>query len=269
MQFKTPPTRESGDTMSQVMQQVRRTTYLQDEIHISDAHCHLDLFEDPKRTIADAISAGVNLMITSGGSRKGNAATTAIANNGNVFGVVGIDPSSLPTDSAAIDEIVALIKGNQNIVGIGEIGLDAKEFQHTPLDKQAEAFVRQISIANDLDVPIVVHSRGAINEAMAIVEKHCLTRAMFHFFEGTEDDALRMAKLGNIISIPPRESSRRKRVINAIDITNIVTETDAPVAGKTPSDVKGVIEFVASTKKMEFGEVAERVSENIRSFFHI
>lgn len=255
--------------MVQIAQQMRRELYIQEEIQIIDAHCHLDLFSSPQEAIRNAINDGIKLMVTSGGSAKSNAVTSHLSSGANVFGVVGIDPSAVHYDYSAIDNLVPLIKSNTNLVGIGEIGLDVKQTEHSDMEKQAEAFIKQIRIANDLGIPIVIHSRGAIQQVMDIVEKHCTTRAMFHFFEGTEKDAVRMAKAGHLISIPPGESSRRKRIINAISISNIVAETDSPVVGATPSDVKGVIEFVSKIKEIGFGEAAEVLSENIRSFFHI
>lgn len=253
----------------QVTQSIERVKYHQDVPSLADAHCHLDLFDDPATVVNEAISKGVSVIITSGGSRKGNEMTSNLAKGLNVYGVIGIDPTFAAVDHEYVEQSIDLIKKNVHLIGIGEIGLDAKVEDKAKPDIQKEVFMAQIDIANDLGIPVVVHSRGRMKEVIKIFDEHPADRAMFHFFEGDEDQARYLAKRGHMISIPPRESARMKRVIKEIDLTHIVAETDAPVAGKAPSDVRSVVELISSIKNIDFSEAAERVSDNVKGFFHI
>ncbi len=251
------------------MQSLERVRYISEAAHLSDAHCHLDLFPNPSDAVNEAFSQNVYTIITSGGSARGNEATSRIVKTLGVFGVVGIDPASAGSESGSVESYVAMIKSNPRLIGIGEVGLDSHVLEKSSIGVQRELFVRQIGIANELGVPVVIHSRGMISEVIKIVEEQKPERAMFHFFEGDLEQAKLLARKGYKISIPPRYSSRMKRIINEIDTGSMVAETDAPVAGKKPADVKEVLETISSIKKIDFNEVAEMISENVKAFFHI
>ncbi len=253
------------------MQYVERVKagYYNEAAELADAHCHLDLFDNPAEVVGEALSHGVKTIITSGGSVKGNESTSRIAKSLGVFGVVGIDPSSAGEGEAGVERYVALIKGNQRLVGIGEVGLDSHVESRFTVEAQRALFERQLAVAGSLGIPVVVHSRGMMAEVLKVLEKERPERVMFHFFEGDLEQARRAAKLGYLISVPPRDSTRMKRIINEIDIGSMVAETDAPVAGTRPTDVKGVVETISSIKQMDFSEVAAMISENVKAFFHI
>jgi len=92
---------------------------------------------------------------------------------------------------------------------------------------------------------------------------------MFHFFEGDEVDARELVKRGYLMSVPPVENSKRKRAIKEIDLHNIVVETDSPVVGKSPLDVKRSLEMIAKIRGMQVSELARITTENLREFFYI
>ncbi|MDE1860296.1 MAG: TatD family hydrolase [Candidatus Micrarchaeota archaeon] len=235
---------------------------------LADAHCHLDLFENPEKVIMDSVADGVKVMITAGGSDKSNQATLKLTGNQHVFGVVGIDPSFVASDSRHIGELERLLKSSKHIVGIGEVGLDVKVTSASH-DMQKKAFAEQISIAKSLDVPVVIHSRGMIKEVIEIVREEKLERAMFHFFEGNAEQAAELAKRGFMISIPPVGLDRRKRIINVVDEHNIVAESDSPAAGKTPAEILNVISMVAEVKGLDLSDAAFSLTENVKKFFYI
>lgn len=237
-------------------------------VELADAHCHLHLCENPQLVIKKAISDGVTTIITAGGSARDNEAVLQLANGSNVFGVIGIDPSSVAREGNNVPELEKLLKSNVNVRGIGEIGLDIKITSST-LERQQKVFVEQIALAKRLDVPIVIHSRGMIDEVIKVVEQEKVERAMFHYFEGNAEQARLLASKGFLISIPPTNLEARKQIIKAVDISNIVAETDAPVAGKEPSDVIRVVEMIALAKEISFGDAAQRTAENVRRFFYI
>lgn len=232
-----------------------------------DAHCHLELFKDPQTTISDSVMGGVRLIITAGGSRTSSIAAMDLADGKNVFAVIGIDPAYALKDGDFLGEIEDIVKANKGVVGIGEVGLDYKI--DVPKDVQKEVFEDQIEIARSLGIPLVIHSRQAIDDVMAVVREHKVRGAMFHYFEGDEKQALELADMGCFISIPPVESSKRKRVINSLDISNLVVETDSPVVGKTPLDVIKAVEWIAQIKGMGFDETAHRLTQNVKKVFSL
>ena len=234
---------------------------------LADAHCHLDAFPDPSTTIKDARFGGISTMVTAGGSRASSLEAIRIADNEGVFAVIGIDPQNADGDFGFVGEIECLVKAHGKVVGIGEIGIDNKVGTEKQL--QNDVFERQIEIAKALDVPIVVHSRQAIDEVIEIIKRHEVKKAMFHFFEGDEGKAKLLADMGYVISIPPIESARRKRVINKIDIRNIAVETDSPVVGKSPLDVIRIVEWIAGIKGIPFGEASLRITQNVKRLFSI
>ena len=234
---------------------------------LADAHCHLELFQDPETVVKDAVFGGVGVIITAGGSKAASVEAIKIADGKNIFAVIGIDPENAAKDSDFIDDIAAFIRSEAKIVGIGEIGIDNKVM--TNKQSQIEAFEKQINIAIELDIPVVIHSRGALNETIDIIRKSGIKKAMFHFFEGNSEDAVEVARLGFLISIPPVESSRRKRVIQAVGIESLVVETDSPVVGKSPLDVIKTAQWIAGIKGIGYDEVSAQMTKNVKNLFLI
>lgn len=213
--------------------------------------------------------AGVKTVITSGGSMASSLSAIDIAaSEKNVYAVIGVDPQAPEEDAAFIKEITERIKSNRKIIGVGEIGLDYKV---SKVDKelQKKLFTQQIKVANDLDVPVVIHSRGAIEDTIKAVNEAKPKKAMFHYYEGDEKQALHLAELGYMISIPPIESSRRKRVINSLQLSNIVVETDSPVVGKTPIDVIKTVGWISQIKGLTFKDTAVGTTQNVKKLFNI
>ncbi|MDE1823660.1 MAG: TatD family hydrolase, partial [Candidatus Micrarchaeota archaeon] len=239
--------------MNQSLQELR-TDYLV-ETNLIDAHCHLDLFPNPDEIVDFAFSKGLEAIITSGGSGNGNLASLRIARRDRVFATIGIDPLAAQTEFHLIDNLEEEMLTSRKIIGIGEIGLDAKILDKVPVEVQKKAFERQLDIASVHDMPVVIHSRGMIEDVIKVITEREVKRAMFHFFEGDERQAVALAKMGHLISIPPAESSKRKRVIKELDLSSMAFETDSPVVGKDPTDVAKVVRLVADLKGFSFEEV--------------
>ncbi len=239
-----------------------------EKVTLSDAHCHLDLFERPDEAIMKAVDDGIGIMITAGTDNKSNTAVFNIAKGANVYGVIGIGPDAAHTDSGYVEGIEELLKSNKNIIGIGEVGLDRK-IEDRDMKAQLDVFTRQAEIAVSLDVPLVIHSRMALGDVIGVLAENAVKRAVFHFFEGGEEEAKKLEKMGYLISLPPIESGRMKRVIKSIDIDTICAETDSPVVGKSPSDVRQVIKKVSELKNIPFDYAGERITETIKDYFYI
>ncbi len=252
---------QNTKTLSKSMQRIAE---------LSDAHCHLNMFNDPEGIVNLSEMHGVKLMITAGGSGKDNIQVDRLAKIEDVFGVIGISPDFAKTDFGLIEEIPKLVKGNSKIVGIGEIGLDYKITENpAERERQKEVFEKQIELAKGMDLPLVIHSRGAFEDVMRILVIHSVKKVMFHFFEGGMDEAKDAERKGYIISVPPVETNKRRNAIKALGLKNIVAETDSPVVGETPADVQKSIQIISDIKEIDAGEVAQITTENLREFFYI
>ena len=242
----------------------------QERAELSDAHCHLGLFENPEETVNVSAMHGLKLILTAGGSTKDNCGASALTRFDIVFAVVGIGPDFALLESGFVDPLRRLIKSNSKIIGIGEVGLDFKITQDPlELQTQRKVFEEQIVLSKELALPLVVHSRGAFKEVLELLDKHSAKRVMFHFFEGGEEEAMQAESRGYIISVPPVETNRRKSAIKGINLKNIVAETDSPIVGETPADVKKSLEFISGIRGIGFNEAAQITTENLREFFYI
>jgi TatD DNase family protein len=238
-------------------------------LEFADAHCHLNLFNDAKKVMMDSRDMGVSTIITAGGCRKDNRENAELASIDGIFAVVGVSPDFSSSDSAEVETLEKLVKSSRKIVGIGEIGIDVKVAKGNGLELQEEVFARQVRIAKDMGLPVVLHSRGALDKVMGVLDRECMRGAMFHFFEGDAKQAVDIAAKGHFISIPPAETGKRKKVIKAVGLDSIVVETDSPIVGKTPTDVIKVCEMIALIKGVGVEDVAARTTENIRRLFFI
>lgn len=254
--------------MYQSQASISRT--MQESVELSDAHCHLNLFENPEGTLSDCALHGMRIILATGGSATDNVQVSALCDKEIVFGVIGISPDFAESEGYVVDDLAKLIKMNHKIVGIGEIGLDFK-VATTPkaVEIQKDIFERQLVIATELGLPVVIHSRGALKEVIGLLDTHKIKRAMFHFFEGNASDAKELEKRGYLMSVPPVENRNRKDAIAAIDLKNLVVETDSPVVGKSPLDVRKSLEMIGKIKGMSTAELAQITTENLRGFFYI
>jgi TatD DNase family protein len=132
-----------------------------------------------------------------------------------------------------------------------------------------KVFSEQVRIAKDIGLPIVIHSRGYLDEVVKVLEQERVRGAMFHFFDGDEKQAVELAAKGHFISIPPADTGKRRRIIKEVGIRSLVVETDSPVVGRTPADVIGVCETIAKVKGITLEEAAANTTENIRRLFFI
>jgi TatD DNase family protein len=250
------------------------TKILSDErqkaIGLSDAHCHLNLFDSPNDILRMSAAQGLRLIIATGGSRKDNAQVINLLKNDMVFAAIGISPDFVKTDHEHIGQLKRLIEETDKVVAIGEIGLDFKIAKdQKEIDMQREAFEKQLDISKDLDLPVVVHSRNAVHEVLDTLRNESIKRALFHFFEGGEEEAKELEKRGYLLSVPPVETNKRRAAIGAIGLRNLVVETDSPIVGKTPSDVRRSLEIISKIKGIEFNDIANITTRNLREYLYL
>lgn len=242
---------------------------------LADAHCHLDLLDS--EIIKKAVEFGVLTIIGDGVDTKSNMKTLELADNLNVFAALGIDPEHSSIDDKELEFNISLIKENcDKIVAIGEVGLDYKiAVTDEVRTQQKKVFGSMLDAANELNLPVSIHCRdielrtSAFDDILAMLDEKKVKKAHFHFFDGQESQAKKIAERGYFISVPPIRSSKRMRVIRSMPIEMIMTESDAPASGKLITDTNASVNFIAVSKGMDYEIAREAVVRNTKSFFEI
>lgn len=247
-----------------------------------DSHAHLeqkDYSKDLVRVIERCKKAGLVAIMTSCAHPKDFEKTMRIADkySGYVFPCVGIHPEYIKEASIKeVHDLMDKIKQNKDkIYGIGEIGLDyfwVKEPEWQK--KQKELFAQWIDFAKELDKPLVIHSREAMDDTIKILEKNDAQNVMMHLF-GSKNHLQTVIRNGWNISIGPliKKSKEIRKIARDMPIEKIMLETDSPWFGENgrgePTNIKVAAEYIARFKKMEFDAVWKECGRNSIRFFRL
>ena len=209
-----------------------------------DSHCHIDLAQfdaDRDEVVARAREAGVERMILGGGvdEQAGHRRALRVAESLGFPVSAGVHPheARLASDSTW-DELRGLAR-EKRIVAIGEIGLDY-HYDHSPRDVQREVFRRQVRLARDVGLPVIVHTREADPETAALLEEEGAAEVggVIHCFTGGHDLADRALALGFLISFSGIVAFPRAEVIQEVarkvPADRLLVETDAPFLAPPP-----------------------------------
>lgn len=231
---------------------------------IIDSHCHVCDIKNYK-------PSEKVLPVTVGYSHSSNVKTVEAAKKYKLPFVLGIAPqTAIKSDLSGLDEWMGFIRENKPSA-VGEIGLDF-HWSETDMDVEKEkiVFKRMLDLAEEMELPIVIHARKAAKEVLDTLQlRNFRLPFMMHFFSGSLSDAKRAVEMGGTISIAPVRSKERKSVIKFLELDNLVVETDAPYVVRSPEDVVKSIQYVAEIKGIDFDEVAEKTSLNSARFFNI
>ncbi|WP_129599004.1 TatD family hydrolase [Anaerophilus nitritogenes] len=251
-----------------------------------DSHAHLDdprFDKDRDEIIKRAKDNGISYIVNPGADFETSVRAIEMAKEYDmVYAAVGVHPH----DVKDMDEItLSLLKGlskKPKVVAIGEIGLDY-HYDHSPRDLQRDWFRRQIHLAKEVKLPIIIHDREANDDVMSILkeEKAFETGVLLHCYSGSKELARQYIKLGAYISIagPITFNNARKtvEVVENIPLEYLFVETDSPYLTPIPyrgkrnemSYVKYVAEKVAQIKGISIEEVAHQTTQNAKKFFNI
>ncbi len=203
-----------------------------------DTHCHIskDDYDDIERVIKDAKDNQVNHLIICGCDKSGIKEAIEIAkSHDNIFLEIGYHPSEvLTTTDDDLEELKELAK-NDKVVAIGEIGLDY-HWDKENKEKQKELFKKQINIAKELDLPIVIHSRDAFQDTYDIL-KEANWKGDIHCFSGNLENAKMYLSLGFYLGIGgvlTFKNTNLTETIKEIPIDRILLETDSPYLAPEP-----------------------------------
>ncbi len=251
-----------------------------------DTHTHLFLknFDDDRdEVINNAIDAGVKYMLVPGTDIETSKQAIELAEKyESVYAAVGVHPHDTKDwDDIWIDELRELAQ-HKKVVAIGEIGLDYF-YDFSPKGKQHHAFEKQIELALELNLPIIIHNRESNNDIMEFARKYkeTLLKAQYHCFAGTVDNARELVEMGHYISftgnITFKKADSVREVLSKVSVENILLETDSPFLtpvpyrGKRnePKHIPLIAEVVAETHHLRIKDVARTTSWNAYKLFGI
>lgn len=251
-----------------------------------DSHAHLDMdqFEGDRDQVLDrAVKEGITRIITIGINLSSSLRALELAGRYEfLFSTVGCHPHhALELDSRTLDALAALVS-SPKVVAWGEIGLDFFK-RRSPVNRQIEAFERQVDAAIDRGLPIVIHDREAHREVYEILKKRGGGRhgGVIHCFSGDYDLAMAFIDMGFHISIPGTVTYKNalalQDVASRIPIERILIETDAPFLAPVPKRgkrnepcfVKFTAEKVAGLRGMDTEALALKTAENANRLFRL
>lgn len=173
-------------------------------MYFIDTHTHIYLPEfdyDRDAAMQRAIEADVKItMLPAIDSSTHGSMITVEATYENCYAMIGLHPCSVNQDYEKELGIIDMYLKQRKFIAIGEIGLDFY-WDKTFTEQQYQAFHKQIELALQYDLPIVIHSRNAVDECIAVVKEHPGITGVFHCFSGNEDQAKKIIDLGFLLGI--------------------------------------------------------------------
>ena len=251
--------------------------------YLIDTHAHIDMLEEGVDETLELMSEnGVKKAIIPSVEVDTLDKVVEIASSyENFYGMVGIFPSEAKTYSDEIEEKMEKLAGKPKIVAVGEVGLDYywdKSFNEI----QKEVFIKQIRLANRLNLPIVVHDREAHKDCFDILKQENKgSKVLFHCFSGSVEFMRECVKegwyiaLGGVVTF--KNAVKMKEVAKEMPLEFLMLETDSPYLtpvpyrGKPnkPAYVKYVAEEISNLRGISTEEVIDVTTENAERFFRI
>ena len=247
-------------------------------VHLSDAEytSHID------ELVTDAKNAGVTALVTNSMDLQTCQNDVKLAEKypDLVYPALGIHPWNVNViEDKELQETIDFIQKQNGIVkAIGEIGLDCK--YETIWEKQTMVFDKMLRLAEKLELPVIIHSRGTTDKIVEMLPSYRLKRVLLHWFSHPMSALSKALDNGYFITEGPpvTYSNGIREVVDKTPITNLLTETDGPVTywkqpfnGQLtkPSYIRNVVEAIAEIKKMQVEEVAQQIIKNFEVFFNI
>lgn len=209
-----------------------------------DSHCHINsepFIENPQNYIKEARNAGVSSFLIIGTNVEDSLLAIKIANSlDECYAAVGIHPEfAKDIEESDLDKIKEFAK-DKKVIAIGEIGLDYYwEKDNKICEKQKEIFIKQIDIANKLNLPISIHCRDATEDCLNILKEHPVKKGgVLHCYSGSYETALEYIKLGFLLGFGGvttfKNAVKIKEIVKKVPENSIILETDAPYLTPVP-----------------------------------
>ena len=256
-----------------------------------DSHAHYNdekFDEDREKIINETYESGVTKFICAGYDIPSSIKSLELSKRYEyIYSICGISPNDIPQNNTelwkSIEEISEIVTQNltKKLVAIGEIGLDYY-WNKENKELQKQAFIKQIELANQLELPIVIHSRDAAVDTIQIIRENPVKeKGIFHCCQQNQEMIKHALELGYYISfagpITFKNAKNAVDVVKMVPLDKILIETDSPYLSPEPNrgkrndcrNVKYVAEKIAEIKGMRTEDIARVTYENAMKIFKI
>ena len=254
-----------------------------------DSHAHLndEKFNNDRGEIIKKLKEeGISNFINAGYSLEASKQAIQLAKKYEfIYATCGISPNDIPQSEQElwknIEQITKLAKQNSKVVAIGEIGLDYY-WNKENKELQKQLFTKQIEIANELKLPIVIHTREAVMDTIETIKKHKVIKTgVFHCCPLNRELIKEALKLNYYISfagpVTFKNSKNADEIIKPVPNDKILIETDSPYLSpeplrgrrNDPRNVKYIAQKIANVKGISLEEIAQITKNNARKLFEI
>lgn len=254
---------------------------LSSKIRIIDSHAHLDMEvfnDDRQEIITHSQQNGLGILLVGINIESSRRAREIASGLDFIWSSCGIHPHESEKTTVEMWAELENLSGQEDIVAIGEIGLDFFR-NYAPHDIQKSVFFRQLEIADRSGKPVIIHSRAAFDDTYAILGRFSGLPGVIHCFSGSMEEAEKYLELGYYISIPgtvtfPKADSLRD-VVRNLPMNRILIETDCPYLApqkfrgrrNEPAYVQFVAEEIARVKNLSIEDILLQTTENFFRLF--
>lgn len=248
---------------------------------IIDTHCHIysSEMENAEDIIRKAAKEDIDIILNGTDSKSNEEVLKLSEKYENVHAALGYFYTL--ADEIGEEEIQLLDNqlNNNNVIAVGEIGLDYYDRKDNK-DRQKELFEKMLNLAEKHKLPVIVHSRKAMQDTYEILKRHNLQGSL-HSYQGSAEMAREFIKLGFCIgiggTITHKNNKKTKRLIQEIDINHILLETDSPYMApeekrgeqNTPLNLKYIIKKLAEELDLKEEEIIGISTRNAQKLFKI
>lgn len=241
-----------------------------------DAHCHIDFdqFDDDREDVIERSREKLEFIVNAGSCVENNDEALKLQEKYPDFVVANLGLHPTYTEKFdQLDEVKKQIREN-NPAAVGEIGLDHHHVTDEAVrDRQREVFREMLALAEDLEKPVVVHSRDAEREAVDIISEYDLPGVMLHCFNGSVELAEEAVEKDFLIGVTTQVlySNRVQNIVEEIEVDNLLLETDSPFLYRgernEPLNVAESAEKIAEIKNTDKKAIIESTTGNARKLF--
>lgn len=251
---------------------------------IIDTHAHLmdeGYQNDIKEVIQRCQENQMEALVNIGYDQESSYMAVELAKQYDwMYAAVGLHPDACNEANVNMDFLRNLAQ-HPKVVAIGEIGLDY-HYEETQKENQKEGFIRQIQLANELSLPVTIHSRDADMDMLTILKKYSIENGfVMHCFSSSTEVAKEILKMGGYLSfagtVTFKNAKKLVEVAKMVPLERLLIETDSPYL--TPEPYRGqrnepwyvweVAKKVAELKEIPLENVIECTNRNARNFYHI
>ena len=247
-----------------------------------DTHAHIydKQFKPDFDEIIDRISKELEFIVSIGYDLESSEKSVDLAEKYPfIYGVVGVHPTDIKKYSDTVERKLEELARNEKVVAIGEIGLDY-HWMEDPKEEQEEIFRRQMELSRRVGLPVVIHTRDAMEDTVKILEDYKAVGGIIHCYPGSYETAEKLIDryyfgIGGVVTF--KNNKVTKETVKKLPIEKIVIETDCPYLtpepfrGKRnePVYVRYIAEEIARIKEMPLEKVIEITTGNAKKVYNI